>query len=68
MRSGGMLFVDGRLVGSWTRALQSSEVSIEVRSVAPIDAATRLAIESEAADFGRFCDRSPVLDILHQPA
>lgn len=68
MRAGGMLFVDGRLVGSWTRALRSSEVAIEVRSVVPIDAATRLAIESEAADFGRFCDRTPVLDILHQPA
>jgi hypothetical protein len=68
MRAGGMLFVDGRLVGSWTRALKSSEVAIAVRSVVPIDAATRLAIESEATDFGRFCDRSPVLEIIHQPA
>jgi winged helix DNA-binding protein len=64
MRAGGMLFVDGRLVGSWTRALRSSEVAITVRSVAPIDAATRQAIESEAEEFGRFCDRSPVLDIV----
>ncbi len=68
MRAGGMLFVDGRLVGSWTRALKSSEVAIAVRSVVPIDAATRLTIESEAADFGRFCDRDPVLEIIHQPA
>jgi hypothetical protein len=68
MRAGGMLFVDGRLVGSWTRALKTSEVAIAVRSVVPIDATTRLAIESEAADFGRFCDRDPVLEIIHQPA
>lgn len=67
MRAGGMLFVDGRLVGSWTRALKTSEVAIAVRSVVPIDAATRRAIESEAADFGRFCDRTPVLEIVHQP-
>jgi winged helix DNA-binding protein len=67
-RAGGMLFVEGRLVGSWTRALRSSEVAIDVRSVIPIDAATRRAIESEAADFGRFCDCTPVLEILHQPA
>jgi hypothetical protein len=67
MRAGGMLFVDGRLVGSWTRAVKTSEVAIAVRSVVPIDAATRRGIESEAADFGRFCDRTPVLEIVHQP-
>jgi hypothetical protein len=68
MRSSGLLFVDGRLAGSWTRALRSSEVAIDVRSVVPIDAATRRAIEAEAADFGRFCDRTPVLELVHQPA
>jgi hypothetical protein len=67
-RAGGMLFVDGRHVGSWTRALKTSEVTIAVRSVVRIDAETRRAIESEAADFGRFCDRTPVLEIVHQPA
>jgi winged helix DNA-binding protein len=63
-RAGGMLFVDGRLVGSWTRALRSSDVAIAVRSVVPLDAATRQAIEFEAEKFGRFCDRSPVLEIV----
>jgi len=28
----------------------------------------RSAIESEAAAFGRFCDRAPVLQIVRQPA
>ena len=67
-RAGGMLFVDGRLVGSWKRTLRTSDVAIDVSSVVPIDAATQRAIESEAADFGRFCDRTPVLEIVHQPA
>jgi hypothetical protein len=68
MRSSGLLFVDGRITGFWTRAIKSTDVAISVTSIAKIDRQTRSAIESEAEAFGRFCDRTPVLEIMHQPA
>jgi hypothetical protein len=63
MRAGGLLFVDGRLAGSWSRTLRSSDVAITVRPAVPVGAQVRRAIESEAEAYGRFCDRAPSLDI-----
>lgn len=63
-RSSGMLFVDGRVFGSWTRTMRESEVALAVRPVVQIVAPVRRAIEAEAEAFGRFCDRSPVLEIV----
>ncbi len=68
MRAGGMLFVDGRLCGSWARSLKASEVEISVRSVLPLAPAVLRAIESEAESFGRFCERATALGPVLQPA
>ncbi len=68
MRSGGMLFVDGRLSGSWTRSIQGSRVAVTVTSVVPLATAARRSIESEVEAFGRFCERTPVLEAVLQPA
>lgn len=68
MRSGGHLFVDGRLDGFWRRSLTKTGVSISVRSVGRLDAPVLRAIESEAEAFGRFCDRTPTLEFIGEPA
>ena len=68
MRASGLLFVDGRLSGSWTRALRASDATITVRPAVPIRAPVRQAIESEAEAFGRFCDRTPTLAVIPEPA
>ena len=64
MRASGHLFVDGWLAGSWTRALSASDVTITVRPAVPIKAPVRRSIEAEAEAFGRFCGRSPVLELV----
>jgi hypothetical protein len=68
MRATGLLFVDGWLSGSWTRALRASDVTITVRPAVPISAPVLRAIESEAAAFGRFCDRTSSLEFMPEPA
>jgi hypothetical protein len=68
MRSGGHLWVDGRLDGFWRRSVTKTEVTISVRSVRPLDAPVQQAIESEAEAFGRFCDRVPTLEMIGEPA
>ena len=64
MRAGGLLFVDGRLSGSWSRSLRTSDLEISVRSAVPLGAPVRRAIESEVEVFGTFCGRTPTLEIL----
>ena len=61
LRAGGLLFLAGRLSGSWRRSLKASEVSITIRSAVPLAASLRRAIEAEAEAFGRFCDRTPAV-------
>lgn len=63
MRSSGLLFLDGALSGTWTRALRSGAVDLDVRTTVPMSAAARSAIESEAERFGRFAEREPVLAV-----
>jgi hypothetical protein len=57
MRATGLLFVDGRLAGSWTRALAARTVTIEVRTAARVTASLRSGLQAEADAFGRFVDR-----------
>jgi Winged helix DNA-binding domain len=68
MRASGLLFVDGRLSGSWTRALRASDATITVRPAVRISAPMRQVIESEVEAFGRFCDRAPALEVIPEPA
>ena len=68
MRGGGLLLVDGRLCGSWSRSTTASTVSVTVRWVQPIDRATERAIESETEAFGHFCERSTKLEVVRQVA
>jgi hypothetical protein len=68
MRSGGHLFVDGRLDGFWKRTVTKDEVAVSVTSMERLDAHVLRAIEAEAVAFGSFCERAPTLDIVRQPA
>jgi len=51
MRAGGLLFVHGRVAGSWTRAMRSSSVTVTVRPGVPLDSPAQRAIEQGAAAF-----------------
>ena len=68
MRSGGHLFVDGRLDGFWRRTVMKGEVAVSITSMERLDAHVLRAIETEADAFGRFCERASTLDIVRQPA
>jgi hypothetical protein len=68
MRSGGHLFVDGRLDGFWRRSTTKGEVAVSVTSMERLDGDVLREIEAEADAFGRFCERTPTLDIVRQPA
>jgi len=68
LRSSGHLFVDGRLDGFWRRSSTKDGVAISVRSIGHLGAAVQRAIEAEAEAFGRFCERTPTLEIMRQPA
>jgi hypothetical protein len=68
MRSSGHLFVDGRLDGFWRRSSTKDSVAVTVRTARRLDAPVHRAIEAEAEAFGRFCERTPTLEILHEPA
>jgi hypothetical protein len=63
MRATGLLFVDGALGGSWTRALTSDDVRISVAPTTPIARAVGTAIEAEAERFGAFVNRSVALQM-----
>jgi len=57
MRTTGLLFVDGALSGSWTRAIRSDQVSVEVVPTRPVPRSVSTAIEAEAGLFGSFVER-----------
>ncbi len=63
MRCTGLLAIEGRLAGTWTRTVKSRTVDIVVRSSPRVTPAIRRAIEAEAAAFGRFVERTPQLQI-----
>jgi hypothetical protein len=63
MRATGLLFVHGRLAGSWTRTLGAGTVAIDVRPATPMTASLRRGVQTEADAFGRFVGREPRLSI-----
>jgi hypothetical protein len=63
MRSTGLLAIDGRLAGLWTRTIKSKAVAITVRCSPRVTPAIKRALESEAEAFGRFVEREPQLQI-----
>ena len=63
MRGSGLLMIDGRLSGTWTRAITARSVRIVVDRAPRITASIRRALDHEAAAFGRFVEREPELAI-----
>ena len=63
MRSSGLLVLDGRLAGSWTRNVKATVVDIEVRSTPGITGGLRTALELEALAYGEFLGREPRLTL-----
>jgi hypothetical protein len=61
MRATGLLFVDGRLAGSWTRSISSRRVVVEVGTDRRVTAVLRRALQDEADAFGRFLGREAEL-------
>lgn len=63
-RNSGLLLLDGRLAGTWTRKIKTTTVDIDVRSSARITGTYRRAILGEAEAYGRFVQREPVLRLV----
>jgi hypothetical protein len=63
MRATGLLFVAGRLAGSWTRTVSARTVAIDVRPAVPVTASVRRGVQAEADAFGRFVGREARLSI-----
>lgn len=63
MRSSGLLLVDGRLAGRWSRTVTAKRVDIVVEQTRRLTADLRLHVEEEAEAFGRFVERDPVVTI-----
>lgn len=61
MRASGLLVVDGRLAGRWSRTVTAKRVDIVVEQTNRLTAALRAHLEQEAAAFGRFVEREPVV-------
>jgi hypothetical protein len=57
MRGAGLLLVDGRLAGRWSRTVSARRVVVEVVSTPRVTAVLLRGLEREAAAFGRFLDR-----------
>lgn len=63
MRGSGLLMIDGRLCGRWTRTITAKTVKITVDRAPRLTGPVRRALDAEAAAFGRFVDREPELVI-----
>lgn len=57
MRGTGLLMVDGRLAGLWTRTMTATTVVIDITTSHRLTAPLRRAIDDEAARFGAFVER-----------
>lgn len=53
-RSGGLLFLDGVIGGTWSRKVGSRSIEVTVTGYAPLSPPQRRAIDAEAARFGAF--------------
>jgi len=63
MRSSGLLFADGALAGTWTRAIGASGVRITVESKVSLTPNQREEIDAEAYRYGAFVERAVDLHI-----
>ena len=63
MRGSGLLMIDGRLSGRWTRTITAKSVTITVDRAPRLTRPVRRALDAEAAAFGRFVGREPQLVI-----
>lgn len=63
MRGSGLLMIDGRLSGRWTRTVTAKKVKITVDKARRLSGPIRRALDAEAAAFGRFVGRDPELVI-----
>jgi hypothetical protein len=61
MRGSGLLMIDGRLCGTWTRTITARTVKIVVDRAPRLTGSVRRALDDEAAAFGRFVGREPEL-------
>lgn len=57
MFSTGLLLLDGRLAGHWTRRVATDRVEVDVRPVTALTARQHDALEDEVQGFGRFLER-----------
>lgn len=64
MRGSGLLMLDGRLAGTWTRAIRKTTVEIAVFPSPRLSNPMRRALEAEAAAFGQFVEREPQLRVV----
>lgn len=63
MRSSGLLFVDGALAGTWTRAIGASDVRITVEPKVSLTPKQREEIDAETYRYGAFVERAVDLHI-----
>jgi len=54
---GNFLIVDGRFAGTWRRTVQRDSVLVKVVPIGPMTRASRAALASAVAAFGRFLER-----------
>lgn len=65
LRGTGLLLVDGRLAGRWTRSVRARTVDVTVVCRAAMTGSLRRAIEDEAEAFGTFLGREARLLVSH---
>jgi hypothetical protein len=63
MRGSGLVMIDGRLGGRWTRAITAKAVRITIDRAPRLTGPIRRALDAEAAAFGHFVGREPELVI-----
>lgn len=64
MRGSGLLMIDGRLAGRWSRTVSATRVVIEIDRAPRLSGALRQHLDAEAAAFGRFVGREPEI-VVH---
>ena len=63
LRGSGLLMIDGRLAGLWTRTIAATTVTIHVQTSRRVTGPLRRAVDQEASRFGAFVDREPVVQL-----
>ncbi|HET9456837.1 MAG TPA: winged helix DNA-binding domain-containing protein [Candidatus Limnocylindrales bacterium] len=63
-----IVVLDGSIVGGWRRTTGKGQVAIAVELLVRFDAAERRALETAAAEFGRFVGLPVALTVTERPA